>query len=804
MRIGRHLRGMTKMIRCPHTHNACSPDPPCLTMPLTSLALFMQQQRVTYAAALPGKIGALEAALREFGQFGTEAALQTAREHAHKLAGSGGTFGFPAVSEAAAEIESVLSRASVASHLQQEPEHSALQASLLALKTALANGGTDVDADQEPAAAAPGIRPPARASDASRLVCLVEPDRTVANALAGQLTRSGYRSFLLEQPQSTKLESLSEPPVAIVANIGLSAPALDALRTMAHSWAAGKAELPLIFMSGGTDFQTRLQAVQAGAAGYFPAPVDISALAALLDRLTTGEPARPYRVLLVDDDKALADLYAGVLQSAGMQTMVVTDPSKVMAPLVDFQPDLLTCDIHMPQCSGIELAAMIRQQAEFVRLPIVFLSAETSLSRQALALKQGGDDFILKPVVPAVLISVAQSRARRYRSLVAAEDTLRISEERMRMVFETSLDGFIQALADGTVLSANPSACKLFRMTEMQIKAVSVKGLVDSAGPLLTSQTGKFRGELGCVRADGSLFPAEVSSSQHLRSDGNMQVTVVLRDITERKLAEQQILQLNTELEARVEQRTAELREANQELQAFSHSLAHDLRQPYIAINGLTHLLEREMPADTSERGKHYLERIRAGVGQMNERTDSLLALAQLSRTQTRLETVDLGAMASELLLNLAQQEPGRSVHVKVQHPLQAQADASLLRHLLDILLGNAWKFTSRQASAEITVGTETSLTADPNSETIFFVKDNGAGFDMAYADKLFGAFQRLHAPAEFAGAGVGLATARRIVTRHGGRIWATSAPDAGAVFYFTLAKPAGVASGPTGVGGTG
>jgi len=371
-------------------------------------------------------------------------------------------------------------------------------------------------------------------------------------------------------------------------------------------------------------------------------------------------------------------------------------------------------------------------------------------------------------------------------------------------VFETSLDGFIQALADGTVLSANPSACKLFRMTEVQIKAVNVKGLVDSAGLLLTSQTGKFRGELGCVRADGSLFPAEVSSSQHLSSDGNLQVSVVLRDITERKLAEQQILQLNTELEARVEERTAELREANQELQAFSHSLAHDLRQPYIAINGLTHLLEREMPADTSARGKHYLERIRAGVGQMNERTDSLLALAQLSRTQTRREAVDLGAMASELLLNLAQQEPGRTVHVQVQQPLQAQADASLLRHLLHILLGNAWKFTSRQASAEITVGIETSLAADPNCETIFFVKDNGAGFDMAYADKLFGAFQRLHAPAEFAGAGVGLATARRIVTRHGGRVWATSAPGAGAVFYFTLDKPAGAASRPTGVGGTG
>ncbi len=285
------------------------------------------------------------------------------------------------------------------------------------------------------------------------------------------------------------------------------------------------------------------------------------------------------------------------------------------------------------------------------------------------------------------------------------------------------------------------------------------------------------------MHGDGRRFPVEVSSSQHLSSQGELQISVILRDITERKLAEQQIMQLNAELETRVTQRTAELTAANQELQSFSHSLAHDLRQPYIAINGLTRLLEREMSGGVSERGKHYLQRIRAGVGQMNERTDSLLALAQLSRAHIRREQLDLGTMAKKLLAALQTQTSDRQLLTNLQQPLAAFADATLVRHLLKILLGNAWKFSAQQAVAHI------SVRAEPGSasETVFVVGDNGAGFDMACADKLFGAFQRLHAPEDFPGAGIGLATARRIVTRHDGKIWAQSAPGEGARFYFTL-----------------
>jgi PAS domain S-box-containing protein len=748
----------------------------------TSLTLYMQTQRALYAQGLPEKIGALESVLQQLDgasdALGREAA-QSAQALVHKLAGSGGTFGFPEVSEAAAGMERILAQGpSITGHLGNN-DRSAIKAGLQALKAALAASAVMPPHIAEPVIPLTPQPLPARPT---RLLHIVEPDAQAARQLADTLKRGGYQSQVFSCPADAAMAATQDPPAAILATIVLPANALEELTAMA---APGTDDaVPLIFINGDTGFQTRLRTVRAGATGYFPQPVDMHALTALLDHVTSPEPARPYRVLLVEDDEALAAFYAGVLQTAGMQTRIVTEPSQVMAPLIEFQPDLITCDIHMPQCNGIELAALIRQQPEFVRIPIVFLSGETSLDKQAQALSKGGDDFINKPVTPAALVSAAQSRARRYRDLLAADDNLRISEERFRLVFESSLDGFIQGLADGTVISANPAACAMLRMSEQQIREAGITGLVDPADSravAMLRQTGG-RGELNCVRGDGTRVPVEISSSQHLSRSGDMQVSVVLRDITERKLAEQQIMQLNAELEDRVEKRTAELSAATQELQTFSQALAHDLRQPYIAINGMTRLLEKEMEKNLSERGSHYLQRIRAGVSQMNERTDSLLALAQLSRMQTRREPVDLGAMAAMVLKTLQQQDPQRAVVTHVMEFPTVQADRGLVLHLLNILLGNAWKFTSRQSQAQITVG------AEPGTGgLIFFVKDNGVGFDMAYADKLFTAFQRLHSAGEFSGAGTGLATARRIVMRHGGRIWATSTPGAGASFYFTL-----------------
>ncbi len=258
--------------------------------------------------------------------------------------------------------------------------------------------------------------------------------------------------------------------------------------------------------------------------------------------------------------------------------------------------------------------------------------------------------------------------------------------------------------------------------------------------------------------------------------------------LTAAKLRDQasEILRLNASLEERVRQRTAQLQTANRELEAFSYSVSHDLRTPLSAIDGFSNLLGKDLETGAaSERNKHYLARIRAGVVQMGELIDALLSLARVSRTSLRWDKVDLSALAKSVLDGYREREPGRTAQFDIEPELMAQGDPRLLQQVLDNLLGNAWKFSRRQPQTHIVFRRERGA----DGEAVYAVQDQGAGFDMAYSDKLFGAFERLHSVAEFAGTGIGLATVQRIVTRHGGRVWAESAPGHGATFYFTLGE---------------
>ncbi len=256
----------------------------------------------------------------------------------------------------------------------------------------------------------------------------------------------------------------------------------------------------------------------------------------------------------------------------------------------------------------------------------------------------------------------------------------------------------------------------------------------------------------------------------------------IIVNAVERKRINEEISTLNRELEQRVRTRTAQLQASNRELEAFSYSVSHDLRGPLRGIDGFSEILIEEYGPKLDRQAQELLQRTREASQRMTELVDSMLELSRISRTDMSWEPLDLGAIAKEVLDNLRESDPGRAVSLRLASNLAARGEPRLLRVLMENLLGNAWKFTSKREVAEIRVGVDRI-----DKEAAFYVADNGAGFNPEQSDKLFTPFQRLHAESDFSGTGVGLATAERIVHRHGGRIWAVGKPGHGASFFFTL-----------------
>lgn len=240
---------------------------------------------------------------------------------------------------------------------------------------------------------------------------------------------------------------------------------------------------------------------------------------------------------------------------------------------------------------------------------------------------------------------------------------------------------------------------------------------------------------------------------------------------------------LNLQLENRVLQRTEQLEESVRELKAFSHAVAHDLRGPIITVAGFCGLLTKSEAGRLSDKGSYYLGKIKGNSKNMADLIDGLLSLTHLSQIDLKHEQINLSCLAQDVLDDWHLREPERKVNSSVQEEMHCTGDARLIKQVMVNLIGNAWKFSAKQSNAVIHVG----MQLEPNGQVVFFVSDNGAGFDMAYVDKLFGAFQRLHSLAEFEGTGIGLATVRRIIVRHGGRIWASSVLGEGATFFFNF-----------------
>ena len=389
----------------------------------------------------------------------------------------------------------------------------------------------------------------------------------------------------------------------------------------------------------------------------------------------------------------------------------------------------------------------------------------------AVPLKQGGQ------VYGAVFSQLDITERKR------AEEALRESEERFRSLVEQAVDGIFMADAQGRYIDVNTAGARMLGYTREEVCRLSVTDVISPAdiarmpAQMSALASGSVTtNEWQFCRKDGSTFIGEVVGRQ--LPDGRL--LGILRDITERKRAEEALRSAHTELE----RRAFELNAVNRELEAFAYTVSHDLKAPLRSIEGFTRAIAEDYGDKLDEPGKDYVRRVTTACQRMTQLIDAMLSMSRLTGGELHEKTVDLGALAQGIAHNLKHNEPQRNVEFSLLPKASVKGDATMLQIALQNLLENAWKFTGRHPKAQIEFGV-----ADMDGNTVYFVRDDGAGFDMQFADKLFQPFKRLHTDAEFPGLGIGLAIAYRIILRHGGRMWTKAQVEKGATFYFTLSE---------------
>jgi PAS domain S-box-containing protein len=375
------------------------------------------------------------------------------------------------------------------------------------------------------------------------------------------------------------------------------------------------------------------------------------------------------------------------------------------------------------------------------------------------------------------------------------------AEEKLDRLLGSMPDALVIINAEGKIIGSNANTEKLFGYSDRELLGERMALLVPERFRQTQRQyyAGYFsqRGgrlpattiELCGLHKDGREFPIEVSTKP-LAAEKELAVTSAIRDITERKHVEQQICKLNDELEHRAEQ----LETANKELEAFSYSVSHDLRSPLQNIDSFSLMLKEDYASRLDSRGLDYVERLRGSCQHMEDIIVALLALSSMMRSELVVEHCDLSALAHAVAADLKRKDPDRLVDWVISEGLTAEGDAQLLRVALENLLGNAWKFTVNRPRARIEFG----ALPQSNGARTYFVRDDGAGFDMARGSDLFTPFKRLHSQNEFQGTGIGLATVQRVIHRHRGKIWAEGVVDHGATFCFTLMEEGGPSNGNT------
>jgi two-component system NtrC family sensor kinase len=596
------------------------------------------------------------------------------------------------------------------------------------------------------------------------------------------------------------------------------------------------AELPVLMLSTEAEVKDRIRGLRTGANDYIGKPYDTAAMIDRIRQLIGGSGAAPDRlVVVIDDSPTFRAAIVDALGRAGYATAEASSGPEGLRIAAVHRPAAIIVDSSMPDMDGPSVIRRVRLDPALRITPCILLTGSDDAASEVHALDAGADAFIRKESDVELVLTRLRAVLRAARE--APDDAISLLSPKRILAVDDS-PTYLHALADqlrdegydvaqatsgeeaidllavqhvdcilldrlmpglsGDETCARIKAAPVVRdiplimLTSLEGREAMIDGFSAGADDFISKSSGldvlKARVQAQIRRKQ---FEDEHRTvrEQLLRSEHEAAEARAARELAHTRAAlVEQLEHTNRELakaNGELEDANHELAIANRELEAFSYSVSHDLRGPLRSIDAFTRALEEDAGDRLDDASRKHLRRVLTATGQMSDLIDALLSLSRISRAQLVRSAVDLSAIAGAVIEELRRGDPERCVEAVVGRDLACHADPKLMRVLLDNLLGNAWKFSSRRDHARVEVGA-----AGTGNERIYFVRDNGAGFDPANAAHLFAPFHRLHSDAEFKGTGIGLATVQRIIERHGGRIWADAAVGAGATFYFTLRQP--------------
>ncbi len=629
-------------------------------------------------------------------------------------------------------------------------------------------------------------------------VLVLDDSMTVRMDLSEALEQAGMRVVGASTIAEARAALESEPIAIALFDVVLP----DGDGTELLAWLRSDpryAELPVLMLSSEADVKDRVRGLEIGASDYIGKPYDTTSVIARVRQLTAARRRSARRTILVVDDSATSRMaLVQGLADAGYDTLHAADGHEGLKIAARERPSAIIVDGVMPGMDGSTLIRRIRLDPALRSLPCLMITGSQETANEVEALEAGADAFARKDsdielilARLAAMMRTAEELPVGPQSLHAPKRVLVVDDQPeflvdVSVILQDSGYDVVQTRSAQEaleLLAVQRVDCILFgwgirSANEVCTRIKTAPSIRDT--PLMVLTDLDERADMiEALAAGADDVTAKVDGLELIAARVRAQIRRREVDDDRRRTRDQV---LRGELTEQLERANAQLVATNEELEAFSYSVSHDLRAPIRAISSFTGAVLEDAGHLLDEGSREYLRRVVRAAASMGEMIEALLELSRVSRAAIVREAVDLTSAATGLLDELSQRDPDRSVTTRVAPGLSTSGDRRLVRVVLDNLLGNAWKFTSQREDACIEVGSELR-----DGVPAFFVRDNGAGFDSTQAQHLFKPFKRLHSEKQFAGTGIGLATARRIVERHGGRIWAESSVGAGATFFVTF-----------------